>query len=373
MFKLCLITIVFFSVQSPVFGQCATSNALWLNGENDGLMKDTGLIGGSVMVYASTTGTMSSGRPLYRTTSSTWKGLSYGGLQIWRAYSSIGSNFSYYKLDTPLDSNFIHIRVDNIRGDFPNLESQSVRGFLNGSAVAASFKDPVNGATNSGNTILGGSSTSTTVQSAMRVFFHSAVDSIVIQQTSFSDWIIAELMIECNFLLPATMGNFSAEKNEASVQLFWNTGNGSIPKYFEVERSSNGAEFYTIKKLASVSNIVNYSSADDEPLNGKNFYRLKKLYEDGHVEYSRIVTIDWKSSGSVSFSIYPNPAASTLFVQVENNLTTLFAYGIDGRRLTILKPGLRQTQVDVSSWPRGEYLIRAEGPAGSATKKLFLR
>lgn len=181
--------------------QCSSGGAAWLYTSNNGLMTNTGLLGGYVTVDATTVGTMTSGRPLYQTATSVWKGLNYASLQVWRAYSSPGSNYTSFTLDRPLDSTYFHVRVDNIRGDAFNWESQNVRGYRNGVEVAADFKDPVNGASVSNNTISGASNTTSTMQSAMRVFFHGPVDSIVVRQTSWSDWVIVELMVECNVLL----------------------------------------------------------------------------------------------------------------------------------------------------------------------------
>ncbi len=370
MFRLYLSIVLFAGIQLTANGQC-TGNALWLNEENDGDMKDTALIGGSVMVYASTSGTMTSGRPLYRTTSSLWKGVQYGGLQVWRAYSSIGSNYTSFKLSTPLDSNFIHVRVDNIRGDFPNMESQNVRGYYQGTEVPASFKDPVNGATQSGNTIHGASNTNSTTQSAMRVFFHGAVDSIVIRQTSFSDWIIAELMIECNFLL-ADLVPWSAEKNDQGVLMQWTCPNSSPIQYFEIERSTDGIRFQLIKRVYANPPATSYSAQDRDPSKGKNFYRLKIIHANGHTEYSNIIVISW-SMRSVHLSIFPNPATDVICMEGPAQVSWAEIYSMDGRKVFSTGPFTRLHRINTAHWPRGEYIVRAGLPGEIETRKIILR
>jgi hypothetical protein len=117
MFKICLLIVFLAGMQLHLNGQCP-GNALWLNGENDGIMKDPVLIGGSVMVYASTSGTMSNGRPLYRTTGSVWKALHYGGSQVWNNRFSLESpslrriasmeSVQFYWLQPQPDSNAQH-------------------------------------------------------------------------------------------------------------------------------------------------------------------------------------------------------------------------------------------------------------------------
>ena len=48
-----------------------------------------------------------------------------------------------------------------------------------------------------------------------------AVDSIVVQQASWSDWIIAELQVQCNLVLPALIKRWSVARNGNHVDLHW--------------------------------------------------------------------------------------------------------------------------------------------------------
>jgi Secretion system C-terminal sorting domain len=371
--RFCFILLLVLLVQLRGLGQCITGGAQWLNGENDGVMSDTGLIGGYVLVYAVTQGTMSNGRPLYRIGGSTWKGLNYASLQVWRAYSTPVSNRTYFKLDSPLDSNRIHIRADNIRGDFPNYESQSVRGYLNGVQVAASFKDPVNGATNSGNTINGGSSTSSSSQSSMRVFFHGPVDSIVVQQASLSDWIIAELMIECDILLPVDMVYWTAENRSSFVSLYWKTATPPRnTREFIIERSFDGLSFTQIGSVPAQSNMLSYMHNDNHPAEGKNYYRLKTVDKDGKASYSSLVLADRRRSHKPALSVYPNPATSHVIIHTAKKATVVI-FSADGRKVKTLPPFIGSTQVVTSSWPRGSYFIRSENESENFTQTILLK
>jgi hypothetical protein len=263
--------------------------------------------------------------------------------------------------------------VDNIRGDFPNMESQTVRGYYQGSAVAASFKDPLNGAYNSGNTIYGANNTNSTTQSAMRVFFHGAVDSIVIQQASFSDWIIAELMIACNYLLPRNWHSWIAEKKDGGVGMYWKTTNNSGIKNFHVERSADGSGFSKIAEIEARQLTTNYTANDSNPKNGKNFYRLKIMYADGRIEYTNIININWIKRSS-SFAAFPNPATSSIRIRVPGpHPTVLSIYSMEGRKLLSDETFTGERDINTSHWPRGEYLINVEWDGVSKTKKIILR
>jgi hypothetical protein len=186
------------------------------------------------------------------------------------------------------------------------MESQNARGYFQGAAVPASFKDPVNGAHNSGNTIHGGSSTNSSILSAMRVFFHAAVDSIVIEQRSFSEWIVAELMVECNYHFPATSTHGQQKKNEV-LMIQCEMSYISPAQYHQVARSVNGTRFYPIEQLNGRPFTSICIIFDRSPVTGKNHCRLKTVYGVGYSGYSDILTFNWINR-PVPFDIFPNPA-----------------------------------------------------------------
>jgi hypothetical protein len=239
--------------------------------------------------------------------------------------------------------------------------------------VAASFKDPVNGATNSGNTIYGGSSTSKTVQSSMRVFFHGPVDSVVVQQVSLSDWIIAELMIECDFLLPVNLIYWTAENRSSSVLLNWKTATQpGKTKQFIIERSTDGRTFSPVGHVPAQPNILSYSYEDHNPADGKNFYRLRSADKEGQGEYSNVVYADRRKIQRPGLSVYPNPATSHVIIQTGKKATVTI-YSMDGRKTKSIPPFLGSLQVNTSLWPRGGYIIRSENSGDIFTEKIFLR
>jgi len=374
MFRTLLSLLLLFCIENELNGQCSSGGAVWLNGQNDGQMRDTGLLGGWVQVYARTVGTMSSGRPLYRVGSSSWKGLPYASLQVWRAYSSPGTNYTSFKLDTPLDSSIMHVRVDNIRGDFFNLETQAVRGYLNGVQVPASFTDPVNGATNSGDRIYGGSSTSSTVQSSMRVIFHGAVDSIVVQQVALSDWIIAELMIQCNILLPLELGSWRAGRIGRTALLSWQTiAEPSSLSRFDVERSGDDLRFKKIASADASGSGSRYQRTDSFPLAGINYYRLRIIYKDGLHEFSDIRTVDMRNNIVSAIRIFPNPATSYIHLTTADRSSRIWIYTAEGKLFRGPLAGGLFLSIDCSLWPRGNYLMKVESDGSPHVERILIR
>jgi len=362
-------TLLSFVILSQVHSQCASGGAVWLNGQNNGIFKDTGLLGGYVTVEAVTVGTMTSGRPLYQIGSSTWKGLNYSALQVWRAYSSIATNYTSFKLDKPLDSTYFHVRVDNIRGDFFNWESQNVRGYLNGVEVPADFKDPVNGATVSNNTISGASNTSTATQSAMRAFFHGPVDSIVVKQTSVSDWIIAELMIQCNVMLPLRLQKWTASRNEAGVKIIWNNFSESGIVRYILERSNDGLHFQDISAFSP--GAANYQYLDKTAGTGKLYYRLKLQMDNSNVIYSTTLLVKSPNLLNGSTHIYPNPATNKLTISLPAVDIEGIVFNASGE--PVFKFHSKGTiNINTSQWARGHYYIRMQSRDECWTERILL-
>ncbi len=73
-----------------------------------------------------------------------------------------------------------------------------------------------------------------------------------------------------------------------------------------------------------------------------------------------------------TIDINPNPATKQVHVATNFSLTQIEAFDEQGRLVqTLPASGLKAT-LDVSSWPRGTYLLRIHTPLGTATKKLVI-
>ncbi len=127
--------------------------------------------------------------------------------------------------------------------------------------------------------------------------------------------------------LPIELVSFDAIVIENGVALNWVTAVEIDNDYFTIERSTDGVEFVPIKVIdgAGHSTVLKYySDLDDEPLNGKLYYRLKQTDFNGHFTYSNIVmvvVVGETSSTTVSAKVFPNPLprGDQLFVEVSSD------------------------------------------------------
>jgi concanavalin A-like lectin/glucanase superfamily protein len=114
--------------------------------------------------------------------------------------------------------------------------------------------------------------------------------------------------------LPLLWKSFTGKLESGEVYLNWETENSINNDRFEIERSSDGANFSGIGVISDKSGIDNaaggagYSFTDPHPQKGGNFYRIRQVDIDGKYSWSSVVEV---SVGSVPSAIHlqSNPVA----------------------------------------------------------------
>ncbi len=124
-----------------------------------------------------------------------------------------------------------------------------------------------------------------------------------------------------NSTLPVTLLYFrSTVQADQSVLCSWATTMEKSADFFEIERSSNGRDFVTIGHVKAVGNSQvkqTYSFIDNNPLTGRNYYRLKEVDFDLTAQYFNITMITMESVENID--IYPNPTSSLNETKVKLN------------------------------------------------------
>lgn len=124
--------------------------------------------------------------------------------------------------------------------------------------------------------------------------------------TNFSDI----TLISPSVILPVELISFQALAQENSALLTWETVWERANDYFEVQKSTDGKNFFGIGRVQGKGTSQNknvYQLIDNEPFKGINYYRLKQVDLDGKVNYSKIISL-YFSGGEEIFNIFPNPS-----------------------------------------------------------------
>lgn len=161
--------------------------------------------------------------------------------------------------------------------------------------------------------------------------------------------------------LPILLTEWKALLHKNSIMLQWTATEETHTTGYLVERSADGIQFEPISSLIPAEHIYpfTYQLIDNEPLNGRNYYRLKIINADGSASWSK--TIAAISPLSTSFRVYPNPAREKIFIKIpaSSSISTLAIVHIDGsvvkwintRNLTIVS-------VDILNLSPGLYYIK---------------
>lgn len=199
--------------------------------------------------------------------------------------------------------------------------------------------------------------------------------------------------------LPVELTYFTAELQDTTVLLKWETATEVNNYGFDVERHSipidadtlNWTKLGFVEGNGTTNSPQSYEYTDTYiPSADSLVYRLKQIDNDGKYVYSKVVKIDLSTITSVEEEIpveyslsqnYPNPFNPSTNIKFgipnpgEVNLTI---YNILGEEVTTLvnenmQAGYHEVSFNASSLPSGMYIYRLNaGDEFTSTKKLLL-
>lgn len=163
--------------------------------------------------------------------------------------------------------------------------------------------------------------------------------------------------------LPITLTNFDAVVSNGVVDLTWTTLLESNADHFDIERSTDGAKWDVIGKVAAKGNssvATNYSFTDGNPGSGTIEYRIHGYDKDGRPTVSPVKAV--RTTAIASVSVYPNPATSYVNISIpatESSTAHIRLIGQTGQVLAE-KTGAGGTvqTFSVGNYPPGNYLIQ---------------
>lgn len=172
--------------------------------------------------------------------------------------------------------------------------------------------------------------------------------------------------------LPAELLDFKAMKEEKEVKLSWATATERNTDVFEIERSSDGINFYTLEVVGAQGNStfrVDYETYDEQPLTGVNYYRLKQIDLDGTFTFSEIRSVLFQQK---TIEVVPTLVQHNEFVKVylDDQLGNLHAevFGLDGQLLSQQSYDNANNILEISlgNLQNGVYILRLS--TGNITK-----
>ncbi len=168
-------------------------------------------------------------------------------------------------------------------------------------------------------------------------------------------------------VLPLTLIDFSVHAVEMNlIQINWTTSGEHNIDFYTVERSKDGIVWAKVPvdvKANNSSEIFNYKITDSPNVTGTLYYRIKIHEMNGIISFSPIKQTYVTGKDNKAVSIFPVPAQEEIIVKgPKSELVKIDVYTIEGHSLSgsisFRRKGLTTISIDISSLPRGYYLIK---------------
>lgn len=163
--------------------------------------------------------------------------------------------------------------------------------------------------------------------------------------------------------LPVELSRFQARIVDQIVWLSWTTDSEQNNAYFEIERSTDSRKWTSIGVVNGQGTSYQqhqYQFADDKPLTGTSYYRLRQVDVDGQWEYSQIAPVVFGTG--LRLLVYPSPAKDEITIDWGRELDggeRALLVDLSGRQIaTLLIPSdeTRKTW-NIADQPPGLYRV----------------
>lgn len=171
--------------------------------------------------------------------------------------------------------------------------------------------------------------------------------------------------------LPITLLSFTGNRqNEGNVLLKWTTATEINNKGFEIEQSTNLQNFEKVNFVDGAGNsntIKNYEII----VNNSNdaYYRLKQVDFNGDFSYSPIIFIKGSEN---SISVYPNPTTEKINITTSKANFNYKLTALQGNNLLEGNSISNTITIDVSTLPKGLYLLNIIQNGKNVIKKIII-
>ncbi|HPO54362.1 MAG TPA: T9SS type A sorting domain-containing protein [Ignavibacteriaceae bacterium] len=185
--------------------------------------------------------------------------------------------------------------------------------------------------------------------------------------------------------LPVELTSFSAKQNGNNVTLNWKTATETNNFGFDVEKSADSKNWNKIGFVQGSGNSnapKDYSYTDKiSSLNGKFYYRLKQIDNDGTTSFSKVVEVESLKPATFGLSQnYPNPFNPSTVIRYQipvDSRVSVKVYNVLGNVVTTLQNGFQtageySVTLDGSNLASGVYFYKIEAGEFTATKKMLL-
>lgn len=182
--------------------------------------------------------------------------------------------------------------------------------------------------------------------------------------------------------LPIVMTPLKGYSGAGIPYLTWSSLQESNSSHFEIQRSSDGLNFYntgSVMAQRSSDKVVEYSFRDAAANEGTSYYRLKYFDNDGHYQFSNTIVLTVRIRGIHISAVYPAPFTDKVSITIASEVKTrgtILLFDNTGRMLfrsqPIMNKGVTTHVIDkLNNLADGVYIIKVQAGETILTQKLI--
>ena len=181
-------------------------------------------------------------------------------------------------------------------------------------------------------------------------------------------------------VLPVDLLSFTATQKGSTAVLTWTTASEQNNKGYFIERSVDGSIWNNIGFLKSNADNGNgighlsYSFADNQPVNGNNYYRLKQVDLNGTSTLSKIVLLSFGNREN-KLKLYPNPAKNVIKIAGLSGSNTIRIENYLGKTMMVIHTLNYQSvkEINISALAKGLYILTVLNENGNINTQKFIK
>jgi hypothetical protein len=175
-------------------------------------------------------------------------------------------------------------------------------------------------------------------------------------------------------VLPIKLNSFNGRFVDNTNQLSWSTSSEINTNIFDIERSINGKDFFSIGKVKAIGNSTtsqNYNFTDANVNNAPMYYyRLKSVDNNGSYSYSNIIRIAKDSKTTIS--LYPNPSRNIVTIEVDK-IEKIVVTNLLGKTVFVKNVNaVNNTTINVAGLAKGFYNVNVINTNSTKSLKLIV-
>lgn len=196
--------------------------------------------------------------------------------------------------------------------------------------------------------------------------------------TSFGTLTFDEMTFQTIIIVPVELAYFDAEKMENSSILNWATYSELENETYVIERSHNGLDFEAIDEIdgaGTSAEFLTYEFEDENPINGRNYYRLRMIDFAGESTFSAVKTVQFQSLDA-EIKLYPNPVVDFVTLSFEEaNIASVMVYNLSGQVVRQINATDYDNQIIIETGDlrNGQYLINIQTTDNQTITKNFMK